>query len=243
MYLVMQFVQGETLRQRIEREPRLSLQEILEIFRQLLGALDYSHSRGVIHRDIKPANIMLTPEGVVKLMDFGIAKLVDAGISLSGVVAGTPSYMSPEQILGEPVDARSDIFALGCLLYELVTGAKAFRGDTTTAITYKILHEPPPPPSAIIPGINPGLQTLILTALAKHPTERFGSCRQFECALQSCMGEPDCGFQARSPTSAAGQALSWRKGTVLWFVVLATITCGLLHPPRCRAQPQPPFAH
>jgi serine/threonine protein kinase len=226
-YLVMQFVEGETLRQRIERKPGFTPQEILEIFSQLLGALAYSHSRGVIHRDIKPANVMITPEGVVKLTDFGIAKLADAGISVSGMVAGTPSYMSPEQIMGQSVDARSDIFAVGCLLYELVTGAKAFSGGNTTAITYKILHEPPPLPSAIIPGIHPGFQSLILTALAKHPTERFGSCRQFESALQSCMGEPDRAFEHGIRTAAASQALSRRKRKIS-SIVLPAATMGAL---------------
>lgn len=226
-YLVMQYVQGETLQQLIRRRPPFPLSEIFEIFRQLLGALAYSHSRGVVHRDIKPANIMLTPEGMVKLTDFGIAKLVDTTTSSSGMVMGTPSYMSPEQILAQPVDARSDIFALGCLLYELVTGSKAFVGDTTV-ITYKIVHEPPPLPSVILPKIHPALEAVIMTALAKEPTQRFRSCLEFERELHNCAIERGSRVSASGqdrPRQQINKPRNWKSA--LGFV-LSAITVGAI---------------
>ena len=140
-YLAMQFIEGETLQDRLERQRWFTLKEILELFAQICSGLDYAHSRGVIHRDIKPANIMISTNGVVKLTDFGIAKLAGGGTTTRGLIVGTPSYMSPEQAVGKPLDGRSDIFSLGSILYELLTGEKAFPGQNVTTVMYKIVHE------------------------------------------------------------------------------------------------------
>ena len=183
-YLAMQFIQGETLQDRIDHQRWFNIREILELFRQICAGLDYAHQRGVIHRDIKPANIMITTEGVVKLADFGIAKLAGGNTSTSGVILGTPSYMSPEQALGKPVDGRSDIFSLGSVLYEMVTGEKAFPGQSTTTVIYKIVHEPPTPITALQPGLDPALEAIVLKALAKSPEQRFQTCTELSTALE-----------------------------------------------------------
>jgi serine/threonine-protein kinase len=183
-YLAMQFIQGETLQDRLTRQRWFALKEVQELFRQICAGLDYAHQRGVIHRDIKPANIMITNDGTVKLTDFGIAKMAGAGTTSAGLIVGTPSYMSPEQALGRPLDGRSDIFSLGCILYELVTGEKAFPGQNVTTVMYKIVHEAPTPLAALQPGVDPAVEALVLKALAKNPDERFQSCSELSTALE-----------------------------------------------------------
>ena len=181
-YLAMQFIQGETLRDRMSRQRWFSLQEIQAFLRQICSALDYAHQRGVIHRDIKPSNIMITPEGVVKLTDFGVAKLA-GGTTTAGLIMGTPSYMSPEQALGRPLDGRSDIFSLGSIFYELITGEQAFPGTNATTVMYRIVHEPPSPITALQPGFDPALESVIFKALAKPPEQRYQTCAELVVTL------------------------------------------------------------
>jgi len=182
-YLAMQFIQGETLRDRISRQRWFALKEIQEFLRQICSALDYAHRHGVIHRDIKPSNIMITPEGAVKLTDFGIAK-VSGGTTTAGLIMGTPSYMSPEQALGKPLDGRSDIFSLGSILYELITGGEqAFPGSQASTVMYRIVHEPPSPVTALLPGFDPALQGIVFKALAKQPEQRYQTCAELAAEL------------------------------------------------------------
>lgn len=183
-YLAMQYVSGETLEKRIERQRWFTLQETYDLFRQACAGLDHAHQHGIIHRDIKPANIMITEDGVVKLADFGIAKVADAHSSTSGLIVGTPSYMSPEQALGRPLDGRSDIFSLGSILYEMVTGERAFPGEHATTVIYKIVHEAPIPVAALQPGIDPELEGMVLKAIAKRPGDRFQSCGELAQAIE-----------------------------------------------------------
>ena len=184
-YLAMQFIQGETLQDRITRQKWFTLKEVLEVFEQVCTGLDYAHQRGVIHRDIKPANIMITNDGVVKLTDFGIAKVAGTGTTSTGMVMGTPSYMSPEQALGKQLDGRSDIFSLGSMLYEMMTGEKAFPGQNATTVMYKIVHEPPTPLAALQPGLDPAVEAIVLKALAKSPEQRFQTCNELALELDT----------------------------------------------------------
>ena len=203
-YMVMQLVQGETLRESISRQRWYKVPRIVDLFRQILEGLGYAHDHGVVHRDIKPANIMITSDGAVKLADFGVSKLIGPGISDSGLVVGTPSYMSPEQVLGRAVDARSDLFSLGCTLYEVLTGERAFPGDSATAVMYNIVHGAPAPPASLRPGIDPGLQEIVLKALANDPDDRFANCKEMSRALEDCMA----GYAKLTPRAAASSGVA-----------------------------------
>jgi hypothetical protein len=152
---------------------------------QVCSALDFAHQRNVVHRDIKPANLMLTADDTVKITDFGTAKILQFGTAQTSHVMGTPSYMSPEQVKGKPVDGRSDIFSLGVILYELMTGEKPFPGQNITTVIYKIINEEPIPPRSLDSSIHPGLSAVITHALAKEPTARFQNCAELLDALKN----------------------------------------------------------
>jgi CHASE2 domain-containing sensor protein/tRNA A-37 threonylcarbamoyl transferase component Bud32 len=172
-YIAMEYVEGEVLSRYILRDHLLPVEEVLEIIAQAAEALDFAHQHKVIHRDIKPANIMRTSEGQIKVMDFGIAKIPSSTLTQAGSVLGTPSYMSPEQIRGEDLDGRSDLFSLGCVLYELLTGVKPFRGGTLAALSYQITQVNPLPASRQNPQVPPAGDEVLNRALAKNPADRY----------------------------------------------------------------------
>ena len=172
-YIAMEVIEGTTLHQMMAQHRTLPAERVIEMGRQICAGLDYAHAHGVIHRDVKPANIMITPAGMVKIMDFGIAKSMGGGMTTDGQVLGTPNYMSPEQVKGKPLDGRSDLFSLGVVLYEMLTGEKPFSGQNVTTIIYKIVNEDPVPPAQLDPKIHPGLSTVITRCLAKSPEERY----------------------------------------------------------------------
>ncbi|MGH9650835.1 MAG: protein kinase domain-containing protein, partial [Terriglobales bacterium] len=161
----------------------LPLETALEIGQQICAGVGFAHGKGIVHRDLKPSNLMLTSQGLLKVMDFGIAKLGDAGLTQAGMILGTPRYLSPEQASGGRVDHRADIFAIGAILYELLTGEKAFTGETATAVVYQVLNVGPIPPKAIAHTLPPALDAVLLRALAKYPHQRFQSCEQLADAL------------------------------------------------------------
>lgn len=187
-YLVMRYLEAGTLQDRLAAGP-LSLEEIDMLFRQLTDALGYAHARGVIHRDLKPANALVDADGNVFLTDFGIAKIMagTAQFTKTDAVMGTPAYISPEQAQGRPVDQRSDIYSLGIMLYEMVTGQVPFMADTPLAIIFKHVSDPLPLPSSIKPGVPPAIEQVILKALAKDPQDRFATAAEFAAAWKRAL--------------------------------------------------------
>jgi serine/threonine protein kinase/beta-lactam-binding protein with PASTA domain len=196
-YIVMEYVDGRTLRDLLRDDRRLLPERALEITDGVLRALDYSHRNGIIHRDIKPGNVMLTRSGQVKVMDFGIARAVSdaqATMTQTAQVIGTAQYLSPEQARGERVDARSDLYSTGCLLYELLTGRPPFLGDSPVAIAYQHVREDPIPPSHLDPEVPAWADGIVLRAMAKDPRERYQSAGDFRADIQRALsGMPVAG--------------------------------------------------
>ncbi len=185
-YIAMEYVEGETL-QKLLRQRRFTAAEVLDVARQICAGLDYAHSHGVIHRDVKPANIILTPDGMAKIMDFGIAK-TGGGMTTDGQVLGTPYYMSPEQVRGRPLDGRSDLFCFAVILYEMITGQKPFVGENPNTIIYNIVNEEPVPPNEVDPSISAELSGVLLRALQKNPNHRYATGAELVRELSICLG-------------------------------------------------------
>ena len=206
-YIVMEYVEGSSLRDLLSAGHRLLPERALEITAGVLAALDYSHRHGIIHRDIKPGNVMLTRAGDVKVMDFGIARaLADSSATMTqtAAVIGTAQYLSPEQARGEQVDARSDIYSTGCLLYELLTGRPPFVGDSPVAVAYQHVREQPRPPSALEPEVPPAVDAITLKALRKEPAERYQSAADMRADIERALaGRPVQALAAAGAGSVA----------------------------------------
>ena len=193
-YIVMEFVSGRTLKEVLTAEGRLMPRRALEIVADICAALEFSHRHGIIHRDIKPGNVMLTPTGQVKVMDFGIARALASGattMTQTSAVIGTAQYLSPEQARGEAVDARSDVYATGCVLYELLTGHPPFVGDNPVSVAYQHVREDPRPPSDSNRDVPPDVDAVVLKALAKNRANRYQSAAEMRAdVLRAAAGRP-----------------------------------------------------
>jgi serine/threonine-protein kinase len=205
-YIVMEFVEGRSLKSLLDQEKRLPPPEAGTIMQQVLAGLGYSHARGVVHRDIKPANIMLTTEGQVKIADFGIARIESSSMTSVGTVMGTPAYMPPEQFLGEPVDARSDIYAAGVMLFHLLTGERPYEGSMTS-IMQKVLSTDPAPRASSRASLPSVFDSVIAGAMAKAPADRYPSAGAFATALRTALEtaeeEPDADATMVAPSARA----------------------------------------
>ncbi|MGX7823723.1 Stk1 family PASTA domain-containing Ser/Thr kinase [Actinokineospora sp. 24-640] len=185
-YIVMEYVDGRTLRDMVKSEGPLSGQRAMEIMADVCAALDFSHRHGIVHRDVKPANVMITRSGAVKVMDFGIARAVadgQAAVTQTAAVIGTAQYLSPEQARGESVDARSDVYAAGCVLFELLTGEPPFTGDSPVAVAYQHVREDPRPPSQLNPRVSPQLDAIVLKAMSKGAANRYQSAAEMRADI------------------------------------------------------------
>jgi beta-lactam-binding protein with PASTA domain/predicted Ser/Thr protein kinase len=193
-FIVMEFVNGRTLKEVLAAEGRLMPRRALEITADVCAALEFSHRHGIIHRDIKPGNVMMTQNGQVKVMDFGIARALASGattMTQTSAVIGTAQYLSPEQARGEAVDARSDVYAAGCVLFELLCGHPPFVGDSPVSVAYQHVREDPRAPSEINPDVNPDVDAIVLKALAKNPMNRYQSAQEMRAdLLRAAAGRP-----------------------------------------------------
>jgi len=207
-FIVMELVEGRTLQALLAERGRLPLGETIGLVAQVAAALDHAHASGVVHRDVKPANIMIEPGGQLKVMDFGIAKLeTGANLTSTGSIMGTPNYMSPEQAKGLRVDGRSDLFSLGCVLYECLTGAKPFQGESVSVILVKILTEEPPPVDLAAAGLPAEIGAVLRRAVAKDPAARYASGKDLVEALKTAghttVVSPPTAGRALPPLSSA----------------------------------------
>jgi serine/threonine-protein kinase len=255
-YIVMEYVDGMTLRQLLASGRRLLPERALEIAAGVLTALDYAHRHGIVHRDIKPANVMLTRTGDVKVMDFGIARAVNESgqtMTSASAVMGTAQYLSPEQARGEVVDARSDLYSTGVLLYELLVGQPPFTGESAVSIAYQHVSEMPTPPSQVDSGVSPEIDTVVLGALAKRADDRYQSATEFRAdAERAIAGAPvtaavptivaDSTRQMTPVQAAGGQTPATdpiydtsrrRRGragrsTIFWIISLSAVAVAVL---------------
>ncbi|WP_083974971.1 protein kinase domain-containing protein [Kitasatospora mediocidica] len=194
-YIVMEYVEGPSLRdvlnQAIAEHGAMPTEQALKITAAVLAALDTSHDQGLVHRDIKPGNVMVNTKGIVKVMDFGIARAMQSGVTSmtqTGMVVGTPQYLSPEQALGKSVDARSDLYSVGCMLFELLTGQLPFDGDSPFSIAYKHVQEEPPAPSTLNRAVTPAVDALVARALRKDPGHRFPTAESMREEVERVAG-------------------------------------------------------
>lgn len=208
VYLAMECVFGRPLTAYLQAEDfRAEPDKVCEVMRQILSALACSHGHGVVHRDVKPANIMVNREGVIKVTDFGVARIESSKLTQTGDLIGTPSYMSPEQFAGETADARTDLYAASVIFYELLTRKRPFEGSTNAVIMHRVFTEMPPAPSAVNPLLSTALDTIVLKGLAKDPVDRFQSAQEYEAAIAAALQRPLLrGEEAPPQPSQAEQA-------------------------------------
>ena len=244
----MEYVEGETLKDLIRRRGRLSGNESVAVTLQLLAAVDFAHRSGIVHRDIKPQNIMIDPHGTAKVMDFGIARAGDSGMTEAGSILGTAQYLAPEQAKGYPVDERSDLYSVGVCLYEMLTGTVPFKGDSAVTVALKHVNEVPVEPSELVPGMPYVLNQIVLKAMAKDPADRYQSAAEFARDLRAAkeggpvqaaafdaggertrvMGAAAAGMTAAGTTSVLDQPMPPRRKKSKWPLVLVIVLLAII---------------
>jgi serine/threonine protein kinase len=211
LFMALEFLEGRTLERVIAEDSHLGWREAAGIAASVAEALHHAHERGIVHRDVKPSNVMLLPTGEPKIMDFGIAKLPASQLTRAGEVMGSPAYMSPERAREQPVDHRADIFSLGAVLYELLTGRRAFGAPSIPAILRRVASEDPAPVSQLEPGLPAGLDAVVRRALAKDPERRHASGEELAAELRAVLGRAPARTRkgaARLPAAALGTAVA-----------------------------------
>jgi beta-lactam-binding protein with PASTA domain/predicted Ser/Thr protein kinase len=232
-YIVMEYVEGETLKDLIRRRGRLSGNESVGIALQLLAAVEFAHRSGIVHRDIKPQNVMIDRGGTVKVMDFGIARAGDSGMTEAGSILGTAQYLAPEQAKGYPVDERSDLYSVGVVLYEMLTGSVPFRGDSAVTVALKHVNEVPREPAELVPGLPYALNQIVLKAMAKDPADRYQSAAEFGRDLRSA--------REGGPVQAAAFDAGGERTRVMAGAEAAGLTSVLDQPSRRRKKSRWPL--
>ena len=211
VYITMEYVDGESLRAYLKRAGKLSPERVIDLARQIAAGLGEAHAQGVVHRDLKPDNVILARDGMVRLMDFGIARALGGDTTTTQTVIGTPGYMAPEQSQGKAVDQRTDLYALGLILYECLTGRRAFAGATPVEVALKQIKERPVPPRKLLSAIPPHLEAIVMRCLEKEPARRFTSATELLRALAS------------SSESSGQRAPRWRKLAAISAVALLAV--------------------
>ena len=269
-YTSMEFVEGESLRSVLNRFGGLPLRKGIYVALQICSGLKEAHAQGIVHRDLKPENVMIDGQGNVKIMDFGIARSMEALTRATGSMLGTPAYMAPEQVAGKPVDYRTDIYSFGLILYEMFTGAPAFHAETAVAVALKQMRESPPPPHEVDPNIPVAIERAILKCLEKEPAKRFQSLAELENVLRvpaapaatmpaspvaAALAHPSNALSAGSFRSLQEPPEPKRTSGFMWFLLCVLIACGTLGaihalqvkksaeslpPPDALATPKPP---
>jgi len=251
-YLAMEWIDGPTLSRLLKERGPLPWRQAVALVAEVAEALDHAHARGIVHRDVKPGNVMIDPSGRARVTDFGIARIGDESRTLPGEVLGTPNFMSPEQLRGERVDGRSDLFSLGSVLYQALTGRPPFAAEHVGAVTHAVAHVEPEPPSSKVEGIPRAVDRVVARALAKDRERRFATGREMADALRALLGEADSGF-APDPAARAGASgarrhlgvavaiLAIAAGIALVFL-LARSRGTAAAPTRARGSESPPAA-
>ena len=211
-FIVMEYVEGETLKELVRRQGRLSGNEAVRISLQLLAALEFAHRTGIVHRDVKPQNVMIDRDGNVKVTDFGIARAGDSGMTEVGSILGTAQYLAPEQARGQPVDERSDLYSVGIVLYEMLTGTVPFKGDSAVTVALKHVNEMAAEPAQLVPGLPYALNQIVLKAIAKDPAQRYQTAEQFARDLRSAQVGGPVAAAAFDPGAEATRLMSAGAG-------------------------------
>ncbi len=224
-YITMEYVDGESLRAYLKRANKLPPERVIDLARQIAAGLGEAHAQGVVHRDLKPENVLLARDGMVKLMDFGIARALGSNTTTTQTVIGTPGYMAPEQSQGKVVDQRADLYALGLILYECLTGQRAFSGTTPVEVALKQLKERPVPPRKFMSGTPPHLEAIVMRCLEKEPARRFASAAELQRALAQ-------------PGAASQRGASRRRGVVFFLVGILAVIVALKAVKHARSVPE-----